>query len=415
MKPRRAFSGYGVELEYMIVDRLTLAVRPMADALLRDARGRVVNELPRGRLGWSNELTAHLVEIKNLGPAPDLAPLAADFQAEVRAINRRLESSGARLMPTGMHPWMDPARECRLWSHGHADIYRAYDRIFGCRQQGFANIQSVHLNLPFADDAEFARLHAAVRLLLPLLPALAASSPIARGSATGQMDSRLDAYLTHQARVPATQGRVIPDTVSSQAEYREGVLEPMYRAIAPLDPEGTLRHEWLNARGAIPRFERMALEIRLLDMQEHPGADLAVAAAVAAAAHRLYRAGEGGGGAGLAAQQAWPTETLAALLRACLRDADETPVEDPAYLGLLGLPAAPCRAGEVWRRLIEDGWAREPAPRPAWSEALGVILERGPLARRILRAAGPQCPRARQEEIYRSLCDCLDRGCPFEG
>jgi len=413
MKPLHAFSAYGVELEYMIVDRDTLAIRPIADALLSDGRGEVVNELPRGRMGWSNELTLHLIEIKNPSPEPDLTPLAAAFQAEVHEIDRRLEPLGARLMPTGMHPWMDPARECRLWPHEHADIYQAYERIFGCRQQGFANIQSMHLNLPFADDGEFARLHAAVRLLLPILPALAASSPIAGGIPTGTMDTRLQAYLTHQSQVPASEGKVIPDTFSSQAEYRDRVLEPMYRAIAPLDPEGTLRHEWLNARGAIPRFERMALEIRLIDMQEYPGADLAVAAAVAAAAQWLYREGESC--AGLAAQQAYPTEPLAELLRACLRDADQTPVEDPVYLDLLGLPPAPCSAGEMWRQLIEHCWMREPAQRLAWGEPLGVILEHGPLARRILRALGRESPRTRQEAIYRSLCDCLEKGHPFAG
>lgn len=412
MKPRHAFSGYGVELEYMIVEQDSLAIRPIADALLRDGTGAVVNESPRGRLGWSNELTLHLVEIKNLSPVSDLAPQVAEFQAEVREINQRLEPLGARLMPGGMHPWMDPARECRLWPHLHAEIYRAYDRIFDCRQQGFANIQSMHLNLPFADDAEFARLHAAVRLLLPLLPALAASSPIAGGVPGGTLDTRLLAYLSHQARVPATLGQVIPDTSSGQAEYEKNILEPMYLAIAPLDPEGTLRREWLNARGAIPRFERMALEIRLLDMQEYPGADLALAAAVAAAAQRLYRAGEGGG---LAAQQAYPTASLAELLRACLRDAERAAVEDPAYLGLLGLAPAPRSAGEVWRRLIEDWWMREPAQRLAWGEPLGVILDRGPLARRILDAAGPACPRPRQAEIYRALCDCLEQGHPFPG
>jgi gamma-glutamyl:cysteine ligase YbdK (ATP-grasp superfamily) len=104
--------------------------------------------------------------------------MAAGFQAEVRAIGRQLEPLGARLMPTAMHPWMNPAAETRLWPHDQAEIYQAYDRVFGCSQHGQANLQSMHLNLPFANDAEFARLHAAVRLVLPILPALAASSPI---------------------------------------------------------------------------------------------------------------------------------------------------------------------------------------------------------------------------------------------
>ena len=413
MTPLHAFAAYGVELEYMIVDRETLAVRPMADALLRDDSGAVVNELPRGHLGWSNELTLHLIELKNRAPDPDLPALATPFQAEVQEINRRLAPQGARLMPTGMHPWMDPSQECRLWPHQHADIYRAYDRIFGCRRQGFANIQSVHLNLPFADDREFARLHAAVRLLLPILPALAASSPIAWGGSTGFLDTRLEAYFVHQARVPETLGGVIPDTTPGMDEYRHQVLAPMYRAIAPVDPEDILRHEWLNARGVIPRFERMALEIRLLDMQEYPGADLAVAAAVAAAVERVYRDGEDP--ARLLAQQRYPTDTLSELLRASTRDGERLTLQDPDYLGLLGLPPATLTAAEAWQALIEAWWAREPDLRRVWEAPLATILTHGPLSRRILRAVGPGCPRSSLEVVYAQLCDCLDQGHSFLG
>ena len=40
------------------------------------------------------------------------------------------------------------------------------------------------------------------------------------------------------------------------------------------------RDEWLNARGAIARFGRGTIEIRVLDVQECPQADLAICAAV---------------------------------------------------------------------------------------------------------------------------------------
>lgn len=410
MNPWPAFSVRGVELEYMIVDRRDLSVRPIADHLLEDAAGRVVNELPRGRMGWSNELTLHLVEIKNRRPESGLAALADGFQAEVREINRRLAPHGACLLGTGMHPWMDPRLECVLWPHGHADIYRAYDRVFDCRRHGFANIQSVHLNLPFADDAEFSRLHAAIRLVLPILPALAASSPITDGAPTGNLDGRLAVYLTHQAEVPASHGEVIPDTATSQAGYRREVLGPMYAAILARDPGDVLRHEWLNARGAIPRFERMAIEIRLLDMQEYPRADLAVASAVEAVVARLYRAGEAGD---LAAQQAYPTARLAGLLRACLREAESTRLDDPAYLELLGLPGQACDAGEAWRRLIDAWWRDEPEQRTAWREPLETILAHGTLATRILGALGPDCRRERLREVYADLCDGLEAGRPF--
>ncbi|MBU1395140.1 MAG: glutamate--cysteine ligase, partial [Gammaproteobacteria bacterium] len=145
--PLHAFAGYGIELEYMIVDWHSLAVMPIADALLQAAAGgRVVSSVDRGKFGWSNEIVLHLVEIKNERPDPALEPLVAGFQAEIRQVNRLLDPLGARLMPTAMHPWMDPAAETRLWPHDNAPIYRAYDRIFDCRQHGQANLQSMHLN-----------------------------------------------------------------------------------------------------------------------------------------------------------------------------------------------------------------------------------------------------------------------------
>ena len=38
------FEGWGIELEYMIVDRATLDVRPIGDQLLRAAAGEQVSD-----------------------------------------------------------------------------------------------------------------------------------------------------------------------------------------------------------------------------------------------------------------------------------------------------------------------------------------------------------------------------------
>ncbi|HQS82051.1 MAG TPA: glutamate-cysteine ligase family protein [Thiobacillus sp.] len=404
-----AFAGYGIELEYMIVDRQTLAVMPIADALLQAAAGgQIVSSVDRGKFGWSNEIVLHLVEIKNEHPDPALEPLVAGFQAEVKQVNRLLHPLGARLMPGAMHPWMDPAAEMRLWPHDNAPIFQAYDRIFDCRQHGQANLQSMHLNLPFANDAEFARLHAAVRLLLPILPALAASSPFADGAPGGALDRRMEAYRTAVGRVPSVIGQVIPDTLNSRAEYAAQVLDPMYRDIAPLDPEGVLRHEWLNARGAIPRFERNAIEIRVIDVQECPQADLAIAAAATAVIRALYD----DKWSTLAMQQAFGTDALANILLACIRDADQAVIDDAGYLRLLGLSDRQYRAGELWRHLIN----RTALNRSTfWVETLRVMLEHGPLARRILRAVGPACSKDRSHAVYVELCDCLEAGKLFVG
>lgn len=398
-----AFAGYGIELEYMIVDRQSLAVMPVADALLRAAAGSDAADVERGRFGWSNEIVLHLVELKNVRPDPALEPLAARLQAEIDAVNRLLEPMGARLMPAGMHPWMDPAAETRLWPHAQADIYQAYDRVFGCSQHGQANLQSMHLNLPFANDAEFARLHAAVRVLLPILPAIAASSPIADGAPSGYLDTRMAAYCTAVDRVPSVIGQVIPDTVGSRAEYEAQVLAPMYRDVAPLDPDGVLRHEWLNARGAIPRFARNALEVRVIDVQECPQADLAIAAAATAVVRALYD----DKWSSLAMQQAIGSDRLASILAACIRDADEAVIDDAGYLRLLGLSDPRYRAGELWLHLVtRTGLNRS----TFWFGTLHVMLEEGPLARRILRALGDDHSATHLQQVYRELCDCLETG-----
>lgn len=399
------FSAYGIELEYMIVSRATLCVRSVADVLLQRMAGYATADVVRGNLGWSNELVLHVIELKNVMPTSTLDGLAAEFQKEVRDANRTLSFLDAMLMPTGMHPWMDPKTETRLWPHDNADIYGAFDRIFDCRTHGWANLQSMHINLPFAGDGEFARLHAAIRLVLPLVPAIAASSPFRERARAGVLDSRLEAYRAHTWLVPAIVGDVIPEPVSSRAEYEQRILQPMYDAIARYDPDGVLRHEWLNARGAIARFARSAIEIRLADTQECPAADIAVACAVSGAVKALY-------------EERWQrldlgdpfsTSDLSVLLARSIEEGEQALIDDRDYLRLFGFDGERCRAAELWAHIAEES-GDEVCRQPAVRQTLDVLFEQGPLARRILGALGPKPSRDRFEGVYRRLCGCLERG-----
>lgn len=409
MTELNVFAGYGIELEYAIVDRDTLECLPIADEVLRREAGRVTNDVERGEMGWSNELVMHVLEIKNQRPSSSLGPLPAAFQGEVNRINGQLGAWGAQLMPSAMHPWMDPRRETRIWPHGNAEIYSAYERIFDTRTHGWANLQSMHINLPFCGDEQFRRLHAAIRLALPIIPALAASSPLAEGADTGFSDFRMAVYCGNAEEFPAIAGRVIPELANSPDEYERNILAPMYDAIAPHDPEGVLRHEWLNSRGAIPRFDRGAIEIRVVDTQECPQADIAIASAVIGTVKMLYE----GVHARLSAQESVDTEALAKILRTCIREGERTEMRDADYLGLLGYPGVRCSASELWRHLIE-GMAPDPAlDTPARREHLRLILEQGPLARRIVNSLNGHASRFRIEETYRRLCACLAEGKAF--
>ena len=406
--PLHLFEAYGVELEYMIVHADNLGVHAITDRVLHAVAGEYACEIELGAISWSNELALHVLELKTTDPAPALEPLPGLFQEQVRRINGLLGQWNSRLMPAAMHPWMDPATDMRLWPHDYSPVYEAFNRIFDCRGHGWANLQSVHLNLPFQGDDEFGRLHAAIRLILPILPALAASSPWRDGRLTGLLDTRLDVYRNNSARIPSLTGRVIPEPVYTAAAYQHEILDRIYADIAPHDPEGTLQHEWLNARGAIARFERNAIEIRVLDVQECPQADVAICALIVAVLRCLTEEVW----SGLAPQQAYPTEALAAVLTRTIRDADEAAIDDPRYLEFFGWPgAAPCSAADLWRHLV-DKVRSAGLLAPTWGPPLQTILDQGPLARRIVRALGDDPP-ARLAAVARELCACLADGRQF--
>ncbi len=407
--PLSLFQGYGVELEYMLVDARSLDVYPAADKLLEAAAGRLVPDVEFGDQAWSNELALHVIEFKTNGPAPSLEGLAARFAADVDRANRLLAPIGGQLMPTGAHPWMDPKTQTELWPHEYNAVYAAFNRIFDCQGHGWSNLQSMHLNLPFAGDEEFGRLHAAIRLILPILPALAASTPILDGAATGFADARMEAYSRNCARIPQVSGLIVPERAFTRRAYEKRILNPMFKAIRPQDKEGVLRHEWLNARGAIARFERDAIEIRVIDVQECPAADLAVAALAVAA----IRAVAAETWQDLKAQQKWEPEPLARILQSVIRGGDQGVVDDPAYLKALGLTnRRSCKASEIWLFMAKNALPTEGFD-PDWSKPLETILTKGALSSRILARLAGDLRRERLREVYAELCDCLAANRPF--
>jgi carboxylate-amine ligase len=401
------FEAFGVEIELMIVDRETLAVKPVCDELLAGVEGKPTADVVIGDVTWSNELTLHVLEIKTSAPAPTLSGLARELHSSLDAAKTTLARLDARLMPGAMHPWMDPHAETELWPHENTEVYRTFDRIFGCSGHGWANLQSTHLNLPFADDEEFARLHAAIRLVLPLIPGLAASSPFQDGEVGPALDGRLAAYRQNSAKVPSVAGLVVPEPVSSRDQYEHEILERIYRDLAPHDPEGVLRHEWANARGAIARFDRGAIEIRVIDAQECPTADLAVVAAVV----ELVRALTDGRLAERDPKRDPTTEALARVFDRAVIDGDRAVVEERELLRIMGVRKERLSLGELWARLLDAHPPDDPARE--WTAALQGILDHGPLARRMLAASGPTPDRAALGRLAEALCRCLEDDAPL--
>ena len=406
------FQALGVELEYMIVDRNTLDIKPITDELLRAVSGSYTSEVERGDIAWSNELVLHVVELKTNGPAAipsGLKPLPDTFQKHVDDINMRLDAFDARLMPTAMHPWMNPWKEMHLWPHEYNPIYEAYNRIFDCRGHGWANLQSTHINLPFSGDDEFGRLHAAIRLILPLLPALAASSPIADGAKTGLADNRLEVYRNNAVKIPSVTGLMIPERVYTKADYEKQIFQRMYRDINPFDPDKTLQDEWLNSRGAIARFDRNAIEIRLLDIQECPLADLAIVNLVVDTVKALVEEKW----SSFEEQKVQDEKDLYPILMNCIENAEDTVINNSSLLKLFGIGGNPVAAGTLWRYIASELYDDFEQSERNLHRALKVIFDEGTLSTRIKKQL-PSIPDKKDlKQIYGQLCDCLSKGIQF--
>ena len=389
----KIWERFGVEMEFMIVDRETLQVLPRADIPLgKDKDGNQLSDVEYDDIGLSNELVSHVLEFKCAHPKSTFDGLGKRFFHEIRRANKKLEKINAMLLPSAAHPFMDPS-EMQLWPYDCNDIYQTYDRIFNCKGHGWANLQSTHLNLSFDGDEEFGELHAAIRLLLPLIPAIAASSPYLDGKYTGFKDARIEVYRHNQDKVPEIAGLVIPEKAYTYDEYNRQIFDKVKKAIAPYDPEHLLNHFFLNSRGAIARFDRGAIEIRLVDIQECPNADIAIVeleiAMLKAIAGKNLRD--------------FDTERLSALLTATSRDAEDTVIDWPEYLSVFGM-SGKCTAGELWKHIF--AMVKNELTEVSAS-TMEKMLDRGTLSSALYRALGDAPSREAFVSEYKKLADCL--------
>src|SRR5579871_4286858 len=111
------FQAYGIELEYMLVDKTTLAVKPITDELLKHELGMYGGDFENGIVTWSNELVLHVIELKSTKPEVNLNAMENGFADNITRINAILDGWNAMLMPSAAHPLMDPATDTKLWPH----------------------------------------------------------------------------------------------------------------------------------------------------------------------------------------------------------------------------------------------------------------------------------------------------------
>ena len=117
----------------------------------------------------------------------------------------------------------------------------------------------------------------------------------------------------------------------------------MYQSIAPFDSEAILQDEWLNSRAAIARFDRHAIEIRIIDNQESPLIDLAFIEAIVEVLKYLVANPH---------SNALATSELKLIYDATIEAGSHTHIANQDYFHALGIPSATSyTAKEIWRAL----------------------------------------------------------------
>lgn len=254
-----------------------LKALPIVDRILKDLHGRFVNSVVQRDFTFGKELQMHVLEVKPNLPFKSPVIFEENMHRAVLFMSDFLwRGYDAHLLGTGMHPLLRP-EETSIWYHRDQQIYLAYGKLFNLHRHGWLNIQSFQVNLPYATEQEGVKLHNFLANVIAYLPALTASSPIYEGKFGRDVDNRLRFYKLNQREIPSVTGDVIPEYVSSLIEYRQRIIEKYSSQMAEAGADKLMLHkDWVNSRGVIFRFDRKAVEIRVMDEQECIKSDVAI-------------------------------------------------------------------------------------------------------------------------------------------
>jgi len=267
-----------------------LRALPIVDKLIKDFHGRVVNSVEQPHFTFGKELQLHVMEIKANTPFKAPENFEETMHQAVLTIADFLERKyKARLLGTGMHPLLR-LEETGVWPHRHRQIYRAYSKVFNLNQHGWLNIQSFQLNIPYSNEERAVFVHNRLAEICAYLPAISAASPIYEGKLGEHVDNRLHFYTINQREIPSISGDVIPEYTFSFGQYRKQIIEKYSSDLANAGIDECLLHkDWVNSRGIVLRFDRRAVEIRVMDEQECVKSDVALSCFIRALLRGLGR------------------------------------------------------------------------------------------------------------------------------
>ncbi|MEM3617824.1 MAG: glutamate-cysteine ligase family protein [Candidatus Bathyarchaeia archaeon] len=393
----RTLEVLGPEHEFSLVDE-NLRALPIVDKVIKDAHGRVVNFVEFGNFTFGKELQLHVMEIKPNKPFKSPKTFEENMHEAVLRLSEMLEHRyGARLLGTGMHPTLR-LEETAVWPHRHKQIYEAFSRIFNLKQHGWLNIQSFQLNIPYADEAKAILMHNLLANVCAYLPAVSASSPIYEGRFGDYADNRLYFYMENQKEIPSVTGKVVPEYIQSFRQYRQEIIGRYSADLAKFGAHHCiLNKEWINSRGVIFRFERKALEIRVMDEQECIKSDVALSCFIRALLRGLMKANE----------PLLPTEVLAEDFKSVIKYGLEAKVLYPNE------PTAK----HVCKRFLKIAWENALDEEKEYLPLIEKRLEHGNLSDVVREKVKVRAQKTDMDEaiidVYSKLLNCLKANEPF--
>ena len=260
---------------------------PISDKIIKGYCGKTINFVELPTFTFGKELQMHVMELKANSPFRSPGEFEETMQNGVLTLSQIVQKHGAKLLGTGMHPLLN-LEETAVWPHYHRRIYNEFAKIFDLNQHGWLNIQSFHLNLPYQKEQDGIQLHNLLANMCAYLPAITASSPIYEGKAGPDRDNRLQFYKVNQKEIPSITADVVPEYTTSFSRYKHDVIVQYSEDLAQAGAEKTiLWREWINSRGVIFRFDRSALEVRVMDEQECIKSDVALSCFIRAALRGL--------------------------------------------------------------------------------------------------------------------------------
>ncbi|HWW73031.1 MAG TPA: YbdK family carboxylate-amine ligase [Duganella sp.] len=253
----------GIELELMVLDRLTFDLLPAAPDILR------LLDLQKKRWIATPEITTSMLEVAT-SVLENYHQAAAELEEIRSSVDRAAFEVGAVIAGGGAHPFQQWSDQ-RIYPK---DRYRASAKKFGYLAKLFTVFgMHVHVGVPGGDEA--IRLCAWLTQRAPLFIALSANSPCWQGENSGFCSARSNVV------------GAFPMSGTMPAHIRSwGQFEQHFARLAGLGIVGSIKDFYWDVR---PKPEFGTIELRVLDTPLHPAYAAALASYARALCIEAYR------------------------------------------------------------------------------------------------------------------------------